>query len=230
MATSAPRTARALAREHLTAAILTEARRQLTLVGPAELSVRAIARELGMASSAVYRYVASRDELITALLVQVYTELGEVAEASEQSATDPADLAGRWLALCHAIRDWALAHPHDYALLYGSPVPGYAAPQDTVPAAGRVTGAFMRILQDAPARPDEPTPSPVLATSVAPLVALMTPRPTEQAVLRGLLAWSAVFGTISFELFGHLVGAVADTDGYADEAFRELARFLLLTP
>ena len=87
-----------------------------------------------MASSALYRYVASRDDLLTLLIVQIYDELGAVAEACEAECAD-ADVSTRWLTLCHAVRGWAVAHPHDYALLYGTPVPGYAAPAATIPPA-----------------------------------------------------------------------------------------------
>jgi AcrR family transcriptional regulator len=76
-----------------------------------------------MASSAIYRYFASRDELLTALIIDAYDALASAAEA----AASRADLPGRWLAACHAVRAWALANPHEYALIYGSPVPGYHA-------------------------------------------------------------------------------------------------------
>ena len=104
------------------------------------LSLRAVARELGMASSAVYRYFPSRDELLTALIVDAYDALGDTAEQA---------LAGRcggrrptrWLALSTSIRAWAVAQPHEYALLYGSPVPGYrgAARHDRSGRARRVS-------------------------------------------------------------------------------------------
>ncbi len=202
------------------AAIVASARRQLAEVGAAELSLRAVARELGMASSAVYRYVASRDELLTALLVETYSELGASAEAAEaHTATDSAH--ARWVAVCHAVRRWALAHPHDYALLYGTPVIGYAAPQDTVAASGRVTGVFARLIGAMPPAPPESAagePSPALAGMRS-----YVPGVSDPVLVRAMLAWTAVFGTISFEMWGHLVGAVSDPDEYADLAFRRLA-------
>src|SRR3954453_12334092 len=92
---SAPRTARALARPALTRATLERARVQLAAVGPAALSVRQIARDLEMASSAVYRYFPSRDALLTALLVQAFDDLGEAVEAGDGGARRD-DLRGRW--------------------------------------------------------------------------------------------------------------------------------------
>jgi AcrR family transcriptional regulator len=121
------------------------ARRHLAADG-ANLSPRAVARELGMTSSATHRYFASRDELLTALITDAYDAMGSAAEAAEASA-GRADLLGRWLAACHAVRESALANPHEYALIYGSPVPGYRAPQDTVAPGARVPlliGAILR--------------------------------------------------------------------------------------
>src|SRR5439155_20209937 len=109
------------------------------------------ARELGVSSSAVYGYVASRDELLTRLIVTAYGTLGSAAETQE-AAVDRGDLAGRWAAACDAVRGWALANPNEYALIYGTPVPGYIAPAATIaPAADRVSSVLLRILADAAA-------------------------------------------------------------------------------
>ena len=131
MTDSALRTARERARAEITAEILDAARGYLATDGAPALSLRAIARDLGMASSALYRYFKSRDELLTRLIIDAYDALGAAAEAREANI-EPNDLAGRFTATCSAVRDWALAHPNEYALIYGSPVPGYAAPADTV--------------------------------------------------------------------------------------------------
>ncbi|MDQ3382547.1 MAG: TetR/AcrR family transcriptional regulator, partial [Actinomycetota bacterium] len=149
---SAPRTARGLARAEMTNRILRHARGQLQDAGPGELSLRAIARDLGMASSAIYRYFSSRDELLTALLVEVYGELGDTLQDAQARVRPRTAYGRRFTVLSRTLRSWAVQHPHDWALLYGSPVPGYAAPQDSVPAAGRTTGAFIGILVDAQAR------------------------------------------------------------------------------
>ena len=146
-------TARERARAELTREIKEEARRQLAETGAHGLSLRAVARELGMVSSALYRYFPSRDDLLTALIIDAYDALGEVAETAIAASARP---RVRWLAACHAIRGWALAHPHEYALIYGSPVPGYRAPQATVGPASRVPLAFMGVLRDAVAGGDMP--------------------------------------------------------------------------
>src|SRR3954453_10754638 len=134
---NAGRTARERARAELTEEIKTAARQQLATVGAEALSLRAVSRELGMVSSALYRYFASRDDLLTALIIDAYDSLGESAEHAH-AAVAQAGPTERWVAVCEAARGWALAHPHEYALIYGSPIPGYTAPQATVPAASRV--------------------------------------------------------------------------------------------
>src|SRR4051794_7170691 len=220
--------ARERIRAELTAEITDAARRQLAEVGAAALSLRAVAREVGMVSSAVYRYFPSRDDLLTRLIIDGYDDLGAAAEAADLPSAPPLE---RWLAVCRAVRTWALAHPHEYALLYGSPVPGYRAPQDTVPAAARVGVVLGRILGDAahagllPDGTGERDPGLVSDEAVAVLggehAAL-----DETVRVRGLFAWSAVFGTISFELFGHFVGSVEDGDRYFDRVMTDLAHLI----
>lgn len=222
------RTARQRAREEITTEILRAARARLAEAGPGELSLRAVARDVGMVSSAVYRYFASRDELLTALLIAAYDELGEAAEAADDAVADRDDLAARWRETCRAVRAWALANPHDYALLYGSPVTGYAAPQDTIEPATRVVRRLVAIIVRAhDAGRALPTPPGAAAgfgdaiTSATEAInhfgieTSATDVPTE-LVGRTLMAWTNLFGTISFELWGHLVGSVDDADAYFD--------------
>ena len=154
---SAPRTARALARAELTRAILDRASVQLAEVGPAALSVRQIARDLEMASSAVYRYFPSRDALLTALLIQAFDDLGQAVEDGDAGAARD-DFRGRWVGLAQGLRGWAVAHPHEYALTYGSPVPGYAAPQDTIASATRVSSGPAEASRSTPRGPATPPP------------------------------------------------------------------------
>jgi AcrR family transcriptional regulator len=219
-------TVRERVRAELTAEITAAARRQLAEVGAAGLSLRAVARELGMASSALYRYFPSRDELLTRLIIDGYDALGVVAETADDPAAAPRE---RWLAVCRAVRSWALAHPHEYALLYGSPVPGYAAPRDTVPAAARVGVVLGRILGDAarsgalPAVAGGGQDPGLVSDETAAVLGGDHPVLDDAVRLRALLAWSSVYGTISFELFGHLAGSIVDTDRYFDAAMGELA-------
>jgi AcrR family transcriptional regulator len=103
---------------------------------------------MGMVSSALYRYFASRDDLLTALILDAYNALGEAAEAADAAVTGRSQLRARWLATARGIRGWALRTPAEYALLFGTPVPGYAAPADTITAAARTPVVLIRILAD----------------------------------------------------------------------------------
>ena len=138
---------RARVRAEMLAEIKAVARRHLETDG-ANLSLRAVARDMGMVSSALYRYFASRDDLLTALILDAYNALGEAAEAADAAVTDRSQLRARWLATARGIRGWALRTPAEYALLFGTPVPGYAAPADTITAAARTPVVLIRILAD----------------------------------------------------------------------------------
>lgn len=226
---SVPRTARERARAEITREILDAARRHLATDGAAALSLRAVARDLGMASSAVYRYVASRDELLTRLIIDAYDSLGAAAEAAERTAARD-DLAGRWTAVCTSVRTWALANPNEYALIYGSPVPGYEAPPDTIAPATRVSALLVRILVDATL---EGRLAPVVAADVVDVKdhsALVPMRefigvPLPDALIqRGLMAWAALYGIVSFELFGQLHNVVGEAIGDREAFFAECVR------
>ncbi|MEV7770335.1 TetR/AcrR family transcriptional regulator [Kitasatospora sp. NPDC086791] len=203
------RTARERAREELTREIKQEARRQLASVGAQQLSLRAVARELGMASSALYRYFAGRDELLTALIIDAYDELGDVADHA-LAGTAGAAPRDRWCALWTAARDWARANPHEFALVYGTPVPGYAAPRDTVEPATRLPLALLAVVRDAPLRPTPPGPAPrgALPEQLAALAAALAPGLPPHVLARAVTAWIQLVGLIGFELHGHLVGSI----------------------
>jgi AcrR family transcriptional regulator len=229
-------TARDRARAELTAEIKDESRRQLAAGGAEALSLRAVARELGMASSALYRYFPSRDDLLTALIIDSYDALGGQVEQSV-SARRAADHLGRWRAACRAVRSWALEHPHEYALIYGSPIPGYRAPRDTVEPAARIPYALLGVVRDCwqagrlePAGTDLAL-SRTMARQVD-LVAGLTamesvPRPTLAGVL---IAWTHLFGAVSFELFGHLEGVFDDKGAVFEHSINQLAHLIGLRP
>jgi AcrR family transcriptional regulator len=225
-----PRGVRARVRAELTEQIKQVARRQLADTGSAGLSLRAVARELGMVSSAVYRYFPSREELLTALIVDAYTAIGERAAASE-AAVRRSDLAGRWLATCRAARGWAVEHPHEYALIFGSPVPGYQAPVDTIDPAARIPLLLLAILTDAatagrgPSGPHEPIPRAV-HRDLKRLREQVAPGLTDRYLARALLAWSQLIGLISFELFGHLHNVITDYAVHFDYQMRAVGQEL----
>ena len=198
------------------------ARRQLAEQGSAALSLRAVAREVGMVSSAVYRYFPSRDDLLTALIVDAYDAVGAAAEQAARAPPARAASSPAGSSVSQAIRAWALAHPHEYALIYGSPVPGYAAPPDTIdpatPRRGRAAQRRRRrrrVGRDRHVRRAIAVPRAVHA-DFAELRALAAPGVPDAVLSRALLAWSQLFGSISLEMFGHLHNVIHDYDAYFD--------------
>lgn len=223
---SAIRTARERARAELTREIKEAARRRLGTSGAQGLSLRAVARELGMVSSALYRYFPSRDDLLTALIIDAYDALAERVEAADGSG-----FRGRWRACCAAVRGWAKESPNEYSLVYGSPVPGYRAPETTVPAAARVPLAALAILRDAWRAgelrpPKDPALSPELAAQAARVAEQAAPGLPEPVAVRAVIAWTQLFGMVSFELYGHLVGSMDPADAFFDHAVERMADFL----
>lgn len=219
---------RARARAELTRAIVETARRHLAEVGPVNLSLRAVARELGMVSSAVYRYVPSRDDLLTLLIVDAYDALGAAAEKAE-AKVPRADRDGRFVAVAKAVRAWALEHPHEYALVYGTPVPGYAAPQDTIGPATRVPNLLVGILADAVEAgaylPDDAAAvAPQVHRALGPLRAVVPDHIPDDLLVRGLMSWATVFGAVSLELFGQLQNVLADAASQREAFFTETMR------
>ncbi|WP_236789859.1 TetR/AcrR family transcriptional regulator [Amycolatopsis sp. GM8] len=210
---TAIKTARDRARAELTQEIKNEARRQLGEVGANGLSLRAVARELGMVSSALYRYFPSRDHLLTALIVDAYNAVGE---AAEQTAGGEGNPRVQWTRAWRAVREWARAHPHEYALIYGSPIPGYQAPQDTVGPAARVALRLIEVASQAPLQPIHPGPPlPQLLEEQAKTVGELLESELAPADLsRLLIAWTQLFGTINFELFGQYVGSADPADAF----------------
>jgi AcrR family transcriptional regulator len=225
---------RARVRAELIAEIKDEARRQLAEEGASSLSLRAIARHLDMVSSGIYRYFKSRDQLLTALIVDAYEALATAVEEAD-SRCARADFAGRWSACCYAVREWALAHPHEYALIFGSPIPGYSAPEETNPPASRVALALVAIVHDATAAgslrsPFDATMSPTLSKSAAAEVARLRTigfdEVPDDAIIRSLAAWTQLFGAVNFEVFGRLTDIVQDVDAVFDQSVKDMRAFV----
>ncbi|MFD3755577.1 TetR/AcrR family transcriptional regulator [Streptomyces sp. NPDC058622] len=226
------RGARERARIEVTAAIKDEARRMLEAEGAAKLSLRAVARELGMVSSALYRYFPSRDELLTALIIDAYDSLGAAAEEADAHALAAGSPPrARWVAVCGAVRVWALAHPHEYALIYGSPVPGYSAPVDTVGPASRVANTFIGILHAA--HGSRGLALPPLPAALRPEADRMTADFAEglppEVTAALVAAWAQLVGLVSFELFGQFNRVVEDRAAFFSYAAGRLAHEVGLT-
>jgi AcrR family transcriptional regulator len=239
---------RARVRAEMTSEIKAVARHHLETDG-ANLSLRAVARDMGMVSSALYRYFAGRDELLTALILDAYNDLGTVTEAADRAVPDRTRLRARWLSAATAIRGWALRKPAEYALLFGSPVPGYAAPQDTIAAAARTWIVLAGILADGHAS-GTLAPRPPLLAAAPPAthppagLALsdevradltgardaIAPGMPEELLLAGMTSWIQLFGTVSFELFGQFNNVIAARDAYFDLQMELMAGLMGLPP
>lgn len=190
-------------RRQVTAAIRAAARRQIAEVGGGALSMRAIAREVGLVSSAVYRYFPTRESLLTAMIVESHGNLASALPATEGLAG-----AEAWRTLGRGLRAWARSVPHEFQLIYGTPIPGYVAPPETVPAAAAVAEPFLRL---APRSAPDAFGDPVLADQFG---ALGTTFPdADGAGLAAVLAeLAALIGFISLELSGHFVGTADPAD------------------
>ena len=181
-------------------------REHLAADGAAALSLRAVARDLGVVSSAVYRYVKSRDELLTLLVVDAYDELGDAVDAA-LAAADPDDYRAQFRAIGWAVRDWALAEPARYGLIFGSPVPGYAAPADQTTGPGTrvivaLIGLYERAFRSGAVILAETVPvAPALSADFDAIRAEYALTAPDALIARGTLAWAALFGAVSFDVF-----------------------------
>ncbi|MEA5456451.1 TetR/AcrR family transcriptional regulator [Sinomonas sp. JGH33] len=205
-----PVSPRAKARAQTMADILRLGREHLATDGAAALSLRAIARELGVVSSAVYRYVASRDELLTLLVIDAYEDLGDAVDAAVDAAahSDPSDFRAQLAALGLAVREWALREPARYGLIFGTPVPGYAAPAERTTQPGtRVVVRLVGILDAAWRAGFRPNDGgrPVsgkLAEDLARIRGEGGLAVSGEAIATGVLVWTSLFGAVTFEVFG----------------------------
>jgi AcrR family transcriptional regulator len=194
-------------RERIEASIIEIGRRHLVTEGAAGLSLRAIARELGMVSSAVYRYVANRDDLLTLLVVDAYSELADAVDHAAAGVPVEFDWRARLLAMARAVRRWAVAQPARWALLYGSPVPGYHAPAErTVGPGTRVVGSLFSVVADGMAAgvvgdTDDVVGQP-LAADFDRLRAEFDFPGSDALVAKCFLLWAALIGAVSLEVFG----------------------------
>jgi AcrR family transcriptional regulator len=192
-------------RDRIEAQIVTLGRRHLETEGAAGLSLRAIARELGMVSSAVYRYVASRDELLTLLLVDAYSELADTVDRAR--AVPTVSSRDRLLGMGAAARRWAVDQPARWALLYGSPVPGYHAPAErTVLPGTRVVQALFDTVAEGVTAGEISVPESVvrqpLSSDFDGLRAEFGFDGPDALVIRCIALWAGLVGAINLEVFG----------------------------
>lgn len=192
------------ARADTMARILQAARREVAAHGGG-LSMRAVARESGIVSSAIYRYFPTREALLTAMIAESYGNLAQVLHGADGDGD-----AARWRALARALRGWAREFPQEFQLIYGTPIPGYVAPSETVQAAAAVAAPFVA----AGAR------TPVEGFGGESLLAGMGAVAGDGADPSGFAAvlaeLAALVGFVGLELAGHFVGTADPADPLYD--------------
>ncbi|MEV7521837.1 TetR-like C-terminal domain-containing protein [Streptomyces sp. NPDC091371] len=207
------------------AAIKAAARRQLVDVGAAGLSLEGVAREAGLALSEVESLFPHRDDLLTALLIDAYDASGAAMEQADGAAREAGAPAGdRLLAVTRALRGWSFGNPGEFTLIYGSPVPGYHAPQDTVPAASRTPAVLAGIVRSAlesgeltPPRRAVPGP-PLLLPAAVELFGGAPEAPFSDVIERGIVLWSNLIGLLVFQVFSRTHDSVRDEAAFFDYA------------
>jgi AcrR family transcriptional regulator len=196
MAETGTKTPRERYRVQVRTEIKERAWEQIATAGATALSLNAIAKQMGMSGPALYRYFAGRDELITELIRDAY---GSLADAFKTAAASGADLT----ALTHVLREWALADRHRYFLIYGTPVPGYHAPDDVT---GIASDIMVAILDACMALPSDRPPTP-FDTHLESHGHWAGDHPAPPVTLhRALLFWTRLHGVLSLELAGHFTG------------------------
>jgi AcrR family transcriptional regulator len=233
----APRSRRERTRAATHAEIVDTARRFLVSDGPAAITLRAIAREMGMTAPALYRYVGSHQELLDVLITALFDELSDELEAARDAAGDAVE--HRMRAACRAFRRWALANPAELGLLFGSPLPSYAAAEEgpTRRAGGRFGGVFLGLFVEAwdqhrfPVR-DDAEVDPRLVTELAGWQRrVLGGEPLPMGVLELFLrSWMRLYGAVTMEGFGQLRFAVEDAEPLFELELAELSRLLGFPP
>lgn len=225
-------TPRQRAREQTIRDIKRLARAQLATEGSGALSLRAIARDLGIVSSAIYRYVPSRDELLTMLIVDAYDGVGAAVEKAE-AEPGRSDFMARWLAAGGAFRTWALRNAESFSLIYGSPVPGYAAPPERTSGPGtRVSLLILRLVTEAEeaGAAKAPYPGPPIPEDLRPGFAGLREEfettTSDDLIVRATLAWTSLVGLVNFELTHQFRGLITDDDAHFDLQLRRLGGLL----
>ncbi|MCJ1675983.1 WHG domain-containing protein [Streptomyces sp. APSN-46.1] len=207
------------------AVIKDTARQQLVKLGAGGLSLDAVARDSGLAVADVEAVFPHRDDLLTALVIDAYNTSGAAMEQADQTARDASASAGaRLLAVTRALRQWSFDHPAEFTLIYGSPVPDYHAPQDTVPAASRTPAVLAGIVSSAlrggeltPPRRTVPGP-PLLLPAAMELFGGVPEAPFSDIIERGIVLWSNLIGLLVFQVFSRTHDSVRDEAAFFDYA------------
>ncbi|MEV8535462.1 WHG domain-containing protein [Streptomyces sp. NPDC051211] len=207
------------------AVIKATARQLLVKVGAGGLSPEAVAGDSGLAVAEVEAVFPHRDDLLTALVIDAYNESAAAMERADEAARAAgASAGGRLLAVTRALRKWSFDNSGEFTLIYGSPVPGYHAPQETVPPASRTPAVLAGIVRSAlengeltPPRRAVPGP-PLLRPEAVELFGGLPPAPFSDVIERGIVLWSSLIGLLVFQVFSRTHDSVRDESAYFDFA------------
>ncbi|MFF0014491.1 TetR-like C-terminal domain-containing protein [Streptomyces sp. NPDC005374] len=202
-----------------------------------DLEPSRLARDAGLDPARTEGLFPDRDSLLTALVLDAYRGMGDSAERAEAEAEKAgAGRLGRWVACWVGVRDWALAHPEEYVLIWGRPVPGYDAPPETMVAGARTVlvliGLVRDALQDGELAVDH-VPEPALTKGM-----VRTTRELAEGLLSGLPApviarmlimWTQLHGMVGFEVNGHVAGVAADPAAFFTHAATAMGQYVGLT-
>jgi AcrR family transcriptional regulator len=215
--------------------IKTTARRLLVADGPEAVSLRAIGRAMGMTAPALYRYFGSREDLVKHVVGDIFTEIADDIHAAivQAGQASGGDMTAKLSAACGAFRAWALAHPPEFGLLFGTPLPGLPPHHDEVvdECADRFSNEFLVLFYELWTRHPFPVPA---EDEIEPGLAAQLTRYRDGlgvdlpvgAVLIFLRCWVRLYGMVSLEVFGHLGFALDDPSAMFDYTIAELQELL----
>lgn len=211
-------TSRAERREITQRAILDASSRLLATGGQEALTVRGLARELNLVPSALYRYVASREELLNILFHHAYNDMADAVEAAHD-AVPADDLRGRWRAFAYALRAWSLEHPHEWVLINGTPPRDYTVPtSETMTSGIRLHLLLVRLGADVEASgsmiPLPPIPDHIDLTQMREFLNSTGYKLRPETVVTGVAAWHMLSGILFTERFGFWGNDIIDPTAY----------------
>ncbi|MDO0924152.1 TetR-like C-terminal domain-containing protein [Streptomyces sp. TG1A-8] len=214
-----------------------EAVRRLAARQHVDLDPSGVARDAGLDPVRAEEFFPDRDSLLTTLVLDAYNAMGDSAErAATEAEKAGADRLGRWTACWEGVRGWALAHPEEYVLIWGRPVPGYSAPPETMAAGARTVLVLLGVVREALQAGElavDHVPAPALSEGMARTTETLAggllsglPAPV---IARMLIMWTQLHGMVGFEVNGHVAGVAADPGAFFTHAATAMGQYVGLT-
>ncbi|MFY1634227.1 TetR/AcrR family transcriptional regulator [Solwaraspora sp. WMMB335] len=213
--------------------VKSEAYTRLARKGTAALPLANIAADLKVDPAEVHRHFSDPAHLLTAMILDAYQDMGDAAEYGAKQAVGHGPLS-QWVATCRSIREWAMANPERYVLIWGPPQPDYSAPAETMVVGARAATILISLLRQAHDAGtltvfDDPTMSEGMQRNVDALAEGFLAGLPPTTIARTLVAWTQLLGMVSFSVYGHVQGFAADPNAFFDHAAAAMGRFVGLT-